>query len=213
MLDDFRAALTYIGKNSDAVLQRLWEHIQLSGIALVLALVIALPLGVVLVRYRRLATPVLGIFSIIYTIPSLAMLILLLPFFGLTPTTAIVTLFLYAQVVLVRNVVVGLQSVNPILIEAARGMGMPVFTRWWRVELPLALPIIVAGLRVAAVMTIAIATIASSISAGGLGVLLFQGITFGRDDMIWAGALMSAGLALVVNYAILGVERLLKRGR
>jgi osmoprotectant transport system permease protein len=208
---DLADAWNYIISERALVGQLFLQHLQISLITLLIALAIALPLGILLVRRRWLATPVLGLLSIIYTIPSLALLILFIPFLGLGQKTAITVLVIYAQVVLVRNVVVGLQGIDPILLEAARGMGMNSWQRWWRVEFPLALPIILAGVRVAAVMIIGIAAIASQIAAGGLGQLLFQGISLTRDDMIWAGALAVGVLALAVNGVLLGLERALQR--
>jgi osmoprotectant transport system permease protein len=210
-MNDLTDAWRYLLAERGTVLRYLGEHLQITLVALSISLLIAVPLGVLLVRQRWLAAPVLSFLSILYTIPSLALLIFFIPFLGLGADNAIATLIIYAQVILVRNTVVGLQSVSPALLEAATGMGMSGWVRWWRVELPLALPIILAGVRVAAVMVIGIAAIAAQISAGGLGTLLFMGIQLGRDDMIWAGAIMVGLLALAVNGGMLALERLLVR--
>jgi osmoprotectant transport system permease protein len=210
-MSDLTEAWRYLLAERTTVLRYLGEHLQITLIALGVSLLIAVPLGVLLVRQRWLTAPVLGFLSILYTIPSLALLIFFIPFLGLGADNAIATLIIYAQVILVRNTVVGLQSVSPALLEAATGMGMSGWVRWWRVELPLALPIILAGVRVAAVMVIGIAAIAAQISAGGLGTLLFMGIQLGRDDMIWAGAIMVGLLALTVNGGMLLLEKLLVR--
>jgi len=210
-MNDLGAALGYLVEERGQVGTLFLEHLRITGLALGLALLIAFPLGIALVRYPRLATPILGLLSVLYTVPSLALLIFLIPFLGLGAKTAVATLVIYAQVVLVRNIVVGLQSINPALLEAATAMGMSRWVRWWRVELPLALPVILAGVRIAAVTIIGIAAIAAKISAGGLGTLLFNGIQFNRDEMIWAGALAVSVLAFAVNGALIWLERRLDR--
>lgn len=197
----------YIANNPDIVRDLLAQHLVLIGIALAVALTIALPLGVLIHRYRWLAVPVLGVLGVLYTIPSLALIILLIPTFGLSRTSVVIALVVYAQIVLVRNVVAGLQGVNPATIEAARGMGMSAWQIWWRVQLPLALPIILAGVRIAAVVTIGIATIGAKFGAGGLGVLLFEGIATQRFDKIYAGALIVSLLAFTANGLLRGLER------
>ena len=199
----------YIRENWERVSSLFGEHLLMSGMALLIALIIALPTGVLLVRYPRVSGPVLGFLSLLYTIPSLALLILLIPVFGLGADTAIITLIIYAQIILVRNIVAGLRSINPVVLDAARGVGMSSLQRWWKIELPLAAPIILAGVRIAAVMIISVAAIASKINAGGLGDLLFRGIAQGSDSMIWAGAISVSFLALVVNFSLLAIERLI----
>lgn len=199
--------MSYIMSNPAIVRALLLRHIQLAAIALVIALVIALPAALLVYRYRWLAVPVLGTLGILYTIPSLALIILLIPFFGLGETSVIIALIVYAQIILVRNILVGLQSVNAATLEAARGMGMDPWQVWWRVQLPLALPIIIAGLRIAAVVVIGVATIGAKFGAGGLGQLLFEGISGNRADKIWAGAIVVSLLAFAVNGALLALER------
>jgi osmoprotectant transport system permease protein len=205
------AGVRYIINNSGLVLELLWEHLWITLVSLGLAMVIALPLGVLIARVRWLRAPVLAVCSIIYTIPSLALLVLLLPFTRLGPQTAIIALVVYAQVVLVRNTLLGLESVEPAVIEAAHGMGMSSWQRLWRVELPLALPLIVAGVRIATLAIIGIGTIAALINAGGLGTLLFQGVTTGQRAKIVAGSLAVAALAMAANLALRAVERAVSR--
>jgi osmoprotectant transport system permease protein len=204
------AGVRYIINNSGLVLELLWEHLWITLVSLGLAMVIALPLGVLIARVRWLRAPVLAVCSI-YTIPSLALLVLLLPFTRLGPQTAIIALVVYAQVVLVRNTLLGLESVEPAVIEAAHGMGMSSWQRLWRVELPLALPLIVAGVRIATLAIIGIGTIAALINAGGLGTLLFQGVTTGQRAKIVAGSLAVAALAMSANLALRAVERAVSR--
>ncbi len=198
--------MTYLFDNPDRVGELLLEHIQMTLIALIISLLVALPLGILISRYRWLSVPVMSVLGILYTIPSLALIILFIPIFGLNAVSVIAALVAYAQVILVRNISSGLQSINPSIIEAAYGMGMSVWQCWWKVQVPLALPIVLAGVRIAAVVAIGIAAIGAKFNAGGLGVLLFNGIALNNDQMIWAGALVLAVFALVVNTALRWVE-------
>jgi osmoprotectant transport system permease protein len=198
--------MSYIFNNLNEVLALFVDHLYITGLSLGVSLLIAFPIAILITRYRWLSVPVMGALGIIYTIPSLALIILLIPIFGLNANSVIVALIAYVQVVLVRNIVSGLQSINPSIIEAAYGMGMNVWQCWWRVQIPLALPIVLAGVRIAAVVSIGIAAIGAKFNAGGLGTLLFNGIALGRNDMIWAGAIVLAVFALVVNTALRWLE-------
>ncbi len=200
--------MRYLFSNWDVVLGLAWEHLALTVSALIVSVLIALPLGWALYRRPRLAGPVLGLLGVLYTIPSIALIIFLIPFFGLNPRAVIVALVVYSLVILVRNVLAGLQGVPGPVLEAARGMGMSASQVTLRVQFPLALPVILAGLRVAAVVVVAIATIGARFGSGGLGVLLFEGIAqAGRMDKIWIGSLGVALLALALDQGILGIER------
>ncbi|GIV97780.1 MAG: hypothetical protein KatS3mg057_2437 [Herpetosiphonaceae bacterium] len=200
--------MSYIIQNPGIVWGLLLEHIIITGSSLLIAIAIAFPFGVLVADKPRLATPVLGFLGILYTIPSIALMILLLPIVGLGRQAIIVTLVVYAQVILVRNIIAGLRAVDPVILEAAHGMGMNSWQRLWQIQLPQALPVILAGVRIAAIVDIAIATIGAKFGAGGLGELLFQGIAqAGRYDKIWAGALSVAALALIVNWSLLALER------
>lgn len=199
--------MQYIIDNPDIVRTLLLRHLQITAIALGIALAIALPLGLLVNRYRWLAVPIVGTLGILYTIPSLALIILLIPAFGLGSKPVIIALIIYAQIILVRNILVGLQSVSPAILEAARGMGMNAWQMWWRVQFPLALPIMLAGLRIAAVVVIGIAAIGAKFGAGGLGKLLFDGISGSRYDKIWAGAITVSALAFAINGLLLLLER------
>ncbi|HBB36358.1 MAG TPA: ABC transporter permease [Cyanobacteria bacterium UBA8803] len=200
--------MNYIIKNSGEVFKLLLEHLQMTGLAMLIAVAIALPLALLVTRYCWLNIPVLGFLGTLYTIPSLALIILLVPIFGLNRQSVVVAMVIYTQVILVRNFSVALQSIAPEILEAARGMGMNFWQRWWWVEMPLILPICLAGVRLAAIVAIAIATIGAKFGAGGLGVLLFDGVAQVRNDKIWAGAIMVAILAFAVNGMLLGWERL-----
>ncbi|NEQ26339.1 MAG: ABC transporter permease, partial [Microcoleus sp. SIO2G3] len=151
--------MSYIFKNPGTVFGYLLEHLQMTGLAVLISVAIALPLALLVTRYRWLNVPVLGVLGTLYTIPSLALIILLVPLFGLNRQSVVVAMIIYTQVILVRNFSVGLQSIQPAVIEAARGMGMSPWQRWWRVQVPLILPICLAGVRLATIAAIAIATI------------------------------------------------------
>ena len=183
------------------------EHLELTALALAIALAIALPLGVLLARARWLRGPVLSVLGVIYTIPSLSLLVLLIPMFGIGMTPAIIALVAYAQLVLVRNIVVGLTGLDPAIVEAARGMGMSGWQRFRQVELPLALPLILAGVRLATLSIIAIATVAALVGAGGLGTPLLIGVTTGDTRKLVAGSIAVAVLALGANAILRAMER------
>ncbi|NJO11940.1 MAG: ABC transporter permease [Leptolyngbyaceae cyanobacterium SL_1_1] len=183
------------------------EHLQMLGATLAIAILIAVPLSLLVTRVRWLAVPVMSVLGIFYTIPSLALIIFLVPVFGLNQRSVITAMVIYTQVILVRNLVVGLEGINPAVLEAARGMGMSLWQRWWRVQVPLVLPVFLAGVRLSAIVAIAIATIGAKFSAGGLGNLLFEGIQTNRSDKIWAGAIAVALLALVVNAGLRSLEQ------
>jgi osmoprotectant transport system permease protein len=204
--------LGYLINNPAVVWQRFVEHLQLTAVSMGIALLIALPIGILITRYTRLQGPLLAVLNVLYTVPSIALLVLLvpIPFFGLGQRTAITVLVIYAQVILVRNIVVGLDGVDRSVVEAARGMGMSGWQRLRRVELPLAMPVIIAGIRIATVTTIGIAVVAGLVGAGGLGRLLFEGISRSNvsgQGRIVAGALGAAALAALANVLLRFVER------
>jgi osmoprotectant transport system permease protein len=197
----------YIVNNPGLVGMLFLEHIRLTGEVLAISLIIAVPLGVLIVRLPGLRGPVLSVLGVIYTIPSLSLFVLLIPLSGLGVTTAIIALVAYAQMMLVRNWVTGLTGIDPTIIEAALGIGMSSWQRFWQVEFPLALPLLLAGIRLAALSTIGIGTIAAYISAGGLGTLLFTGVETANYDKILAGGLAVSALAIGVNYFLRFLER------
>lgn len=200
--------LDYLIERWPEVLDLTVEHLQISTVAIVLALAIAIPLGIFAARVRPLTLPILAILGAIYTIPSLALLAFLIPSLGLGRRNAIVVLAAYAQLFLVRNVVAGLRGVDRAAIEAATGLGMTPFQVFRRVEWPLALPIILAGLRTAFVTTISLTSLTAWINAGGLGDLLFEGAARGPyAAQIWAGAIAITALALVADAVLRTVAR------
>jgi len=203
--------MQYIFDNFDDFSRYFLEHVSLTVQSLLIALAIALPTGILLTRVRWLEGPVLGALGLLYTIPSLSLLVLLIPWFGLGPDNAIVVLVIYAQIILVRNIVVGFNGVDRATVEAARGMGMNSWQQLWRVELPLALPVILAGVRIATVTIIGIATVAALIRGGGLGTLLFEGVSRNSTQRIVAGAFGAALLAAIANFLLYLAERLAQR--
>jgi osmoprotectant transport system permease protein len=187
------------------------QHIYLCFISLAIALLISVPLGILAARYRRLYPPLTAITGFFYTIPSFSMFTILLFVVGFSvgTTPAIIALVLYSLLVLIRNVVTGLDSVPPETKDAARGMGLTDRQILWKVELPLALPVIVAGMRIAIVTIIGIAVIGAYIGAGGLGDLIFDGITRDFPTMYIAGAILATLLAIGSDLLFVGAERLL----
>jgi osmoprotectant transport system permease protein len=186
----------------------LGQHVSLTLIAVGLALAISLPLGVAAHRWRELRNPVLTVFGIFYTIPSIALFALLIPYTGLSVLTAEVGLVGYAVLILVRNVVVGLGAVPPDILDAADGMGYRPLARLLRVELPLALPAILAGVRIATVTTIGLVTITAVIGLGGLGQLILQGLIDNFHTPLVVATVLSIVLALVADLTLAGAQRL-----
>ncbi|MFS8819176.1 ABC transporter permease [Synechococcus sp. W60.1] len=205
--------MSYLLNHPGLMWQLTQEHLAMVGMTLGMAVVLAVPLALLVHHVRWLALLVMGILSILYTVPSLALIILLVPWLGLNARSVVVAMVIYTQVILVRHFCVGLRSVEPAILEAAKGMGMNLWQRWWQVQVPLMLPIVLAGLRLAAIVAIAIATVGAKFGAGGLGTLLFDGIAqAGRYDKIWAGSLAVGSLALLVNTALLSLEWAARRG-
>lgn len=187
-------------------------HIFLSVVSVAIALVISLPLGVLAARYRPAYTPITVSTGLLYTIPSLALFSILIsvPGIGIGPRAVIVALVAYSLLVLIRNVVAGLDAVPPETIDAARGMGLTPRQILFQVEFPLALPVIVAGVRIATVTIIGIATIGAYINGGGLGKMIFDGINRGFPTMIITGAVLATALAILADVSLLFVERRLR---
>lgn len=196
------------------ILQHTGEHLLLVGIAIAVATLVGIPLGILITRNTKLRQPILGIANILQTIPSLALFGLLIPVpviggIGITP--AIVALTLYSLLPIIRNTYTGITGVDPAIREAGRGMGMTDQQLLFQVEMPLALGVILAGVRVATVIAIGIATIAAAIGAGGLGVFIFQGISNVNDQLLLAGAVPAAVIAVLADFAIGWIERRLTR--
>jgi osmoprotectant transport system permease protein len=199
--------VTYVATHLDRVGVLLGQHVFLVAVSLAVALLIAVPLGVVAAREPRVGTAILGVTGALYTIPSLALLALLVAAIGLGAPTAIVALVVYAQMILIRGVVAGLRGVDAALVDAARGLGFTARQTLLRVEFPAALPVMLGGVRVATVSLVALATVAAWINAGGLGVLLFEGIGTNNPQKIFAGALAAAVLAIAADLSLRAAER------
>lgn len=188
------------------ILEALQQHLFLSLISILIAMLIAIPVGIYISRRKRLAEPVIGIASVFQTIPSLALFGFLLPLFGIGNTTAIIALTVYALLPILRNTYTGITGVDQSAVEAGRGMGMTKNQILRMIEIPLALPIIMAGLRTAAVLTIGVATLAAFIGAGGLGDLIYRGLSTTRNELVLAGAIPAAVLAIVIDLLLKRIE-------
>lgn len=199
----------WIVRNADEILAALVQHVQLTVIAVVAGLLIAAPIGVLAWRYRASRGPVLAVAGGLYTIPSLALFALLVPWTGLSVLTSEIGLVTYTLLILVRNIVVGLDSVPAEVRDAAAGMGYRPLERLARVELPLALPVIVAGIRIATVTTIGLVTVTALIGQGGLGQLLLEGLIRDFRTPLLIGAVLSVALAVVCDLLLAGAQRLL----
>lgn len=190
------------------VADALQQHVTLTAIAVLGGLAISLPLGIAAHRWRWLRNPMLTTFGVLYTIPSIALFALLVPYTGLTFATAEIGLISYTLLILARNVVVGLEAVPREVLDAADGMGYRPLARLLRVELPLALPAIMAGVRVATVTTIGLVTITAVIGVGGLGQLILKGLIESFHTPLVVATVLSILLALVADFALAGVQRL-----
>jgi osmoprotectant transport system permease protein len=191
--------LDFFSERGDDILRGLGEHVYLVVVAMSLAAGLAIPLGLALTRARRVADKVIAAVGVVQTLPSLALVGLMLPLMGGGPKAAITALFLYALLPIVRNTYAGVMAVDPAITEAARGMGMTSRQVLLRVELPLSLPIIMAGLRTSTIICVGIATLGGIIGAGGLGKLIWIGIDRAQDSLVYAGAVPAMGLALTLD--------------
>ncbi|MCH4336339.1 MULTISPECIES: ABC transporter permease/substrate-binding protein [Staphylococcus] len=190
------------------VLTTILEHIQISFIALLIAILIAVPLGIALTKTKRLSEVVMNIAAILQTIPSLALLGLMIPIFGIGRVPAIIALVVYALLPILRNTYTGIKEVDPSLIEAAKGIGMKPMRRLTKVELPIAMPVMMAGIRTAMVLIIGTATLAALIGAGGLGDLILLGIDRNNPSLILIGAIPAALLAIMFDLILRYMEKL-----
>ncbi|BAY26904.1 binding-protein-dependent transport systems inner membrane component [Calothrix sp. NIES-2100] len=205
----------FLIKYAPEIFQHTLEHLFMVGIAIGIAILIGIPLGILITRQTQLRQPILGIANILQTIPSLALFGLLIPVpiiggIGIVP--AIVALTLYSLLPIIRNTYTGITTVDPAIREAGRGMGMTDRQLLFQVEIPLAMGVILAGVRVATVIAIGIATIAAAIGAGGLGVFIFRGIAVVNNQLILAGAVPAAAIALIADLVIGWIEVKLKKG-
>src|SRR5256714_5156439 len=205
--------MSWLARNWDQLGVALLQHIGISLTALAIAFIVALPVGVWAARNATVQGIALTVAGFLYTIPTLAFLALLIPLVGLGPTNAIIAMVAFSLIVLIRNISTGIRQVPPDIVDAARGMGMSAAQIVVRVELPLALPLIVAGLRVAAVTVISVSVVAAYVNAGGLGTLIFNGIATDHPPTIWSGALAACLLAITVDTTLAALERRMRRQR
>jgi osmoprotectant transport system permease protein len=203
--------LKWVPKNIDRLAEALVEHLYLVFSSIGIALVISLIVGIWAARRPRTFGAIVIFAGILFAIPSLALFALLIPVMGIGAAPAITGLAAYSLMILIRNIGMGFQAIPRDVIEAANGMGYGTARRIWEIELPLALPFIVGGLRIAMVTLIGIATVAAYINAGGLGVIIFEGIDQRFPEKIIAGGLLTSFLALFADYVFASIERLLRR--
>lgn len=194
------AFMQFMEANWSELLFKTWQHFYISITAVILGIVVAVPLGIWLTKYQRAAHIVMGIAGVIQTFPSLAILAFFIPIFGIGKLPAIAALFFYSVLPILRNTYTGVKGIDPKLVEAGRGMGMTGWERVIHLELPLAIPVIMAGVRLSTVYLISWATLASFIGAGGLGDYIFSGLNLYQPEMIAAGAVPVTILALIVDY-------------
>jgi osmoprotectant transport system permease protein len=203
----------YDPSDPNSIPNLLIQHLIIVGIAMLISLLIALPLGIIVARYKWLYPPVISTAGLMYTIPAMALLGFLIPFTGLSIATIIIPLILYAQIALIRNTAAAINGIDPLLLEVGRAMGMNRRQLLQRVTLPLALPVTIAGIRVAMVTSIGIASLASLAGTSSLGTLIFVGISNLQSDQVIAGAILISLLAIVADLLLLAAQVGLNRGR
>lgn len=181
------------------ILVALSQHIRITFVAVALAILIGVPIGILITRFEKSANLVLGFANILQTLPSLALFGIMLPLLGIGMRNAVFVLFLYALLPIIKNTYIGIKSVDPSIRESAKGMGMTSAQILRIVEIPLALPVIMGGIRISTVINIGTATIANFIGAGGLGYLIYSGISMVNNNLIFAGAIPTALLALIAD--------------
>ncbi len=199
----------WVWSHLDLIWQRTVEHLALTGIALGVGFVISVGLAIVALRYRKSYGPITWVTGALYTIPSLALFVLLIPLTGLSVTTAEIGLVSYTLLIFIRNIVAGIDGVPPEVREAATGMGYTRRRLLWEIELPLALPVVIAGVRIATVTTVGLVTITALIGLGGLGQLILDGLNRLFTTPLIVGAVLSVVLAVALDLALVGVERAL----
>ena len=200
---------SWVERNMGQIIDRTWEHLSLTGISVGLGLVISIGLTVIALRWRWTYPSITGFTGLLYTIPSLALFALLVPFTGLSDTTAIIALTSYTLFILIRNIVAGIDGVPEAVKEAADGMGYTARARFWKMEVPLALPVIMAGMRIATVTTVGLVTVTAVIGLGGYGFFILRGLnTFFWTQLI-VGVALSVVLATILDLAFIALQRVL----
>jgi len=207
-MNEQQTLFDFMRQQSGKILDQLLQHIGLTFISLLIAVVIGIPLGIIIAKRKKWAAPVLGITGVLQTIPSIALLGFMIPLLGIGPVPAIVALLLYALLPIVRNTYTGIIDVDAAVVESAKGMGMSSGQILGKVELPLSMPVILAGVRTATVINVGVATLASYIGAGGLGEFIFGGIALNNTNMILAGAIPAALLAIFFDFILSIVQKM-----
>lgn len=189
----------------------LMQHMKLVGISLAIAIMVALPIGIMLTRpkFKRFLPRIMGVLNISQGIPSLAVVAIFLPLMGIGTFPSIMALSLYALLPIARNAIAGIEAIDENIIESARGMGMPALKVFWKIEMPLALPVIMSGIQTAAVVTVGTATIADLIGGGGLGRLIFTGLSFFEPELIFLGSALAAIIAIIIDQLLGLINKLL----
>jgi osmoprotectant transport system permease protein len=208
--------IEFIGRYGSEMVRHTIEHLSLVAVAIFIAVMIGIPLGILITRKPKFSQTILGFANIMQTIPSLALFGLLIPVplvGGIGDRTAIIALTLYSLMPIIRNTYTGIIGVDPAICEAGRGMGMTDIELLFQVEIPLAMSVIIAGIRVATVFAIGLATIAAAIGAGGLGVFIFRGVATVNNQLLFAGAIPAALIALAADFGLGLVEKSLSKGK
>ncbi len=210
-MEFLRNVLNLYQERADFFIRLTMEHIYLSFVAIVFIAVIGITIGITIAKYKKLAEPVLSVVNFIYTIPSIALFGILVAITGIGNRSALIALVVYGMLPMIRNTYVAIAEIDDLIIESAIGMGTTGKQLLLRIQLPLALPVIIAGFRIMVVMTIALGGIASFIGAGGLGVAIWRGITTSFPEMTVAGSLLVALLAIVVDLVLGLIEKVVRK--
>lgn len=207
----FKEIMNIYLERSDFFIDLTLQHLRISGVAIIIASLVGIILGIFISHYKKVSPVILSIINFIYTIPSISLLGFLIPISGIGDTSAIIALSIYGLLPMVRSTYTGIDNIDPFIIEAAQGMGSSEFQIMFKVKIPLALTVILSGFKNMVVMTIALAGIASFIGAGGLGVAIYRGITTNNTILTVAGSLLIAILASLLDLAIGKIEKMFKK--
>ena len=199
----------WIGRNMGEIVDRTWEHLTLTAISVGLGLIVSLGLSVVALRWRWSYSPITWVTGLLYTIPSLALFALLVPIVGLNATNAVIALTSYTLLIIIRNLVAGIDGVPQPVLEAADGMGYTRRSRFWRMEVPLAMPVIIAGLRIATVTTVGLVTVTAVLGLGGYGYFILRGLNTFFWTQILVGVTLSVVLATILDIGFVWLQRVL----
>lgn len=199
--------IDFLNQHGSELIIKTWEQIYISGVSILLGIIVAVPLGILLTRFPKTAKYVMSFTSMLQTIPSLALLALMIPIFGIGKLPSIVALFIYSLLPILRNTYIGMSKVNRNLIDAAKGMGMTTMQSILKVEIPMAMPIIMSGIRLSTIYVISWSTLASYIGAGGLGDFIFNGLNLYNPSLIIAGTIPVTLLAILSDYLLGKLEK------